>query len=204
MSETAVAGVTRAFRLSHLLSEETTRLGIGEALIKPVNLPTWLKISVEMERLQPGERVPPRWSPEPKTRMPALIRQKGIAHLSELGLTRRQVIELAEGEEFGVVTVGRIGGGRSRYLFSKDMIRNPCHEALVAEVCRFLDDRGIASEAVETRGPDVTALIQPFRVAVKAETGTHSASKVQEKIDHLKEEYDYVFVLVEALCQLVE
>jgi len=213
IDETEINDVARCFRLNPFLAEKATRLKLGEALIKTVDIPTWVQVAVEKEEARIPKKtykIPPieetrqvapvideakvkqKPNPEPE---PKLEDKLSPITLSTLSAEDRAKLQ---NQGISFVTVGRIKGGNTTYAYNTRTVNNPKHEATVLEVCSFLKEEGISCDTWETREPDIVCQICSSKVAVEVEMGTHSPKKIQEKIDRLSQQFDRLLILVDS------
>jgi hypothetical protein len=210
VDETEIKDVATCFRLPSLLAEKAIRLKRGEALIKTVDIPTWVQVSVikeevEVQPEQVGESKEAIELPESpvdyKDPILKAVLEKGIYPISQSEFSKEKLLEL-KGIGIDFVTVGKMKGGNQTYAYRKKLIENPIHEATVVEVCKFLESEGIKSETRKTREPDITFKIKSLKIAIEVETGTHSSLKIQDKIERLSKEFDRVLILVDSIVKL--
>jgi len=209
IDETEIRDVTKCFRLTPILADQATKLKVGEALIKTVNIPTWVRVSVQREEVETQEVVSgtfekakqiPQISEIPDPIMQSLS-QDGLCPILMSNFNEEFLSRMKEqGIEF--ITVGKMRGGNTTYAYNKNLIQNPKHESLVMEVCSFLDENKIAYETSKTREPDIVSIIPPFKIAIEIETGTHSVNKIKEKISRIIEKFDFVYILVDSQVKI--
>ena len=221
IDETEINAIARCFRLNPFLADKATRLRLGEALIKTVNIPTWVQVAVEKEEvesiLQPYEspaiETPRHGTPiiskvaTPITsEVTTPLRQKIDSEtelrgeLSPIVMSELSAQDRAKLKSQGIsfVTVGRIRGGNTTYAYNTGIVKNPKHEATVAEVCSYLEEEGVSCETWKTREPDIVCEIGSNRVAIEVEMGTHSPKKIREKIDRLGKQFGRLLILVDS------
>lgn len=202
--------VKSVFGLKDYMCNRLSNLGIGECFLITSQIGTWMPIYIEREEF-PETGQSKNEAQEENVEVENEIEQEKQSldyqlleplftegYVDKKSLSDEQYNALIERADIGKISVWGIESGKSTYLYHKDLIRNPRHEATVWEVKRFLTKYDLPITTKKTVGADVSTEISGQSIAIEVEMGTVPEQRIVEKVERLTAEYDRLFILIRA------